>query len=42
MNMPGKYDFQTGSDCEVILALYKHKGIDFLEDLSGIFRFCFV
>lgn len=35
----GKYDFQTGSDCEVILALYKHKGIDFLEDLSGIFAF---
>jgi asparagine synthase (glutamine-hydrolysing) len=35
----GKYDFQTGADCEVILALYKHKGIDFLEDLSGIFAF---
>lgn len=35
----GKYDFQTGSDCEVILALYKYKGIDFLEDLSGIFAF---
>lgn len=35
----GKYDFQTGSDCEVILALYKDKGIDFLEDLSGIFAF---
>ncbi|MBQ6062430.1 MAG: asparagine synthase B [Prevotella sp.] len=35
----GKYDFQTGSDCEVILALYRDKGIDFLEDLSGIFAF---
>ena len=35
----GKYDFQTGSDCEVILALYREKGIDFLEDLSGIFAF---
>ena len=35
----GQYDFQTGSDCEVILALYKDKGIDFLEDLSGIFAF---
>jgi len=34
-----KFDFQTGSDCEVILALYKDKGIDFLEDLSGIFAF---
>ena len=35
----GKYEFQTGSDCEVILALYREKGIDFLEDLSGIFAF---
>lgn len=35
----GKYEFQTGSDCEVILALYRDKGIDFLEDLSGIFAF---
>ena len=35
----GKYDFQTKSDCEVILALYKEKGIDFLEDISGIFAF---
>ena len=35
----GKYDFQTGSDCEVILALYRDKGIDFLEDLNGIFAF---
>ncbi len=35
----GRYEFQTGSDCEVILALYRDKGIDFLEDLSGIFAF---
>lgn len=35
----GKYDFQTGSDCEVILALYREKGIHFLEDLNGIFAF---
>ena len=35
----GRYDFQTGSDCEVILALYRDKGIGFLEDLSGIFAF---
>ena len=34
-----QYDFLTGSDCEVILALYRSKGIDFLEDLSGIFAF---
>ena len=35
----GRYEFQTGSDCEVILALYREKGIHFLEDLSGIFAF---
>ena len=35
----GRYDFQTGSDCEVILTLYREKGVDFLEDLSGIFAF---
>ncbi len=35
----GRYAFQTGSDCEVILALYRDKGIHFLEDLSGIFAF---
>ena len=35
----GKYEFQTGSDCEVILPLYREKGINFLEDLSGIFAF---
>mgnify|MGYP002623288288 CR=1 FL=1 len=35
----GKYEFQTGSDCEVILALYRNKGISFLEDLNGIFAF---
>ena len=32
----GQYEFQTGSDCEVILALYREKGINFLEDLSVI------
>ena len=35
----GKYEFQTGSDCEVILALYRDKGINFIEDLNGIFAF---
>ena len=35
----GQYEFQTGSDCEVILALYREKNINFLEDLSGIFAF---
>lgn len=47
----GMYDFQTGSDCEVILALYREwrhqfsvRGVgagveSFLEQLSGIFAF---
>lgn len=35
----GRYEFQTGSDCEVILTLYRDKGIDFLEDLNGIYAF---
>ena len=33
------YDFSTGSDCEVILALFKKKGVDFIDDLNGIFAF---
>ena len=43
----GRYDFQTGSDCEVILALYrdwKAMGADdpkwIFERLNGIFAFC--
>ncbi len=39
-SLKGKYEFQTGSDCEVILALYREKGINFIEDLNGIFAFC--
>lgn len=34
-----EYQFQTQSDCEVILALYKEKGSDFIDDLNGIFGF---
>ena len=34
-----QYEFLTQSDSEVILALYQQKGIDFLEDLNGIFAF---
>lgn len=34
------FTFQTQSDCEVILALYKQKEPDFLDDLNGIFAFC--
>lgn len=33
------YHFLTHSDCEVILALYRKKGKDFIEDLNGIFAF---
>ncbi|MDR0960980.1 MAG: asparagine synthase B [Mediterranea sp.] len=35
----GRYDFQTGSDCEVILALYREKGLGLLEEINGIFAF---
>lgn len=38
-NLTVDFKFQTGSDCEVILALYKEKGPAFLDDLSGIFAF---
>ncbi|MDF2155246.1 asparagine synthase B [Vibrio sp. CAU 1672] len=34
-----KYDFQTDSDCEVILALYQEMGPKLLEELNGIFAF---
>jgi asparagine synthase (glutamine-hydrolysing) len=33
------YDFQTESDCEVINALYRQHGVDFLGLLNGIFAF---
>jgi asparagine synthase (glutamine-hydrolysing) len=33
------YDFQTGSDCEVINALWRQEGVDFLPRLNGIFAF---
>ncbi len=33
------YPFQTGSDCEVILALYERHGTDFLNRLNGIYAF---
>ncbi len=35
----GNYNFQTKSDCEIILALYKEKGASFLDELNGIFGF---
>lgn len=33
------YHFQTKSDCEVILPLYKEKGAGFLDEMNGIFGF---
>lgn len=33
------YEFLTESDCEIILALYREKGVNFFEDLNGIFAF---
>lgn len=35
----GSYDFKTESDCEVILALYQEKGVEFLDEMNGIFGF---
>ena len=39
-NLNIEFKFQTDSDCEIILALYKEKGVNFLDDLNGIFAFC--
>jgi asparagine synthase (glutamine-hydrolysing) len=33
------YEFQTESDCEIILPLYREQGPDFLDRLNGIFAF---
>lgn len=38
-NLKKPYEFLTHSDCEIILALYNEKGVNFLEDLNGIFAF---
>ena len=35
--LSGKYTFTTQSDCEIILALYQDKGINFVDDLNGIY-----
>ncbi|MEM1257339.1 MAG: asparagine synthase B, partial [Bacteroidota bacterium] len=35
----GEFQFQTQSDCEVILALYQKKGVDFVDEMNGIFGF---
>lgn len=33
------YNFRTNSDCEIILALYRERGINFIDELNGIFAF---
>ena len=35
----GSYNFKTQSDCEVLIPLYESKGVNFLNDLNGIFAF---
>ena len=37
--LPQPYEFRTRSDCEIILALYAQKGVEFLNELNGIFAF---
>lgn len=34
-----RFQFQTGSDCEVILALYREMGDRLVDELNGIFAF---
>ncbi len=33
------YEFQTKSDCEVILALFEQRDLDFIDQLQGMFAF---
>ena len=39
-NLKNSHDWQTHSDCEVLLYLYDEFGTEFLNDLDGIFVFC--
>ncbi len=38
-NLTVDYQFQTKSDCEVILPLYLQHGADFIDQLQGMFAF---
>lgn len=38
-DLQNPYPFATQSDCEVLLALYREKGADFIHLLNGIFAF---
>ncbi|WP_416484750.1 asparagine synthase (glutamine-hydrolyzing) [Streptomyces sp. CL12] len=35
--LPGGARMRTGSDCEVLLHLYRHHGLDFLREVRGMF-----
>eukprot|EP01135_Chromosphaera_perkinsii_P007130 Nk52_evm4s710 gene=Nk52_evmTU4s710 len=35
----GDYEYQTGSDCEVVIPLYMQKKYDFFNSLDGMFAF---
>ncbi len=37
--LKNNYQFQTKSDCEIILALYQSKGVEFIDEMNGIFGF---
>lgn len=39
LDLKKKHDFQTASDCEVLLYLYDEFGTDFLSKIDGIFSF---
>ncbi|NMP31450.1 asparagine synthase B [Thalassotalea sp. M1531] len=39
-NLGVDYQFQTASDCEVILPLYQEFGAEFIDKLQGMFAFC--
>ena len=41
VHAPG-YLFKTGSDCEVLLALYERYGADLLEHVNGIYAFILI
>ena len=34
------YDFQTASDCEIIIPMFEKFGTDFVDKLQGMFAFC--
>ena len=38
-NLAQPYEFKTRSDCEVILPLFQQRGVDFIDELEGMFAF---